>query len=169
MSVRRPFMTFSRREKSMPRITTLIVVALTFASSIASAQSWQPPAESQRCPSKWGAGDQRGSGNHMTAATVLRAARLIRTGEVFELGRVLSDSMPLSAGRRFEVITKRSRQDPGTNHRGSNEELVVAEIGQVGTQFDTFSHQMISDSMYNCFKLDDISSRTGFTKLGVEQ
>ena len=149
-------------------MTTPVVVALTFASSIASAQSWQPPAESQRCPSKWGAGDQRGSGNHMTAATVLRAARLIRTGEVFELGRVLSDSMPLSAGRRFEVITKRSRLDPGSNHRGSNEELVVSEIGQVGTQFDTFSHQMIAGSMYNCFKVDDISSRTGFTKLGVE-
>src|SRR4026207_1619281 len=73
----------------------------------------------------------------MNAQTLLRAARLIRTGEVFELGRVLSDSMPLSAGRRFEVVTKRSRQDPGSNHRGSNEELVVAEIGQVGTQFDT--------------------------------
>jgi hypothetical protein len=54
------------------------------------------------------------------------------------------------------VITKRSRMDPGTNHRGSNEELVVAEIGQVGTQFDTFSHQMIGTSMYNCFRLDEI-------------
>jgi kynurenine formamidase len=149
-------------------MTTLIVFAVTFASSIASAQSWQPPADSQRCPSKWGAGDQRGSGNHMTSATVLRAARLIRTGEVFELGRVLSDSIPLSAGRRFEVVTKRSRLDPGSNHRGSNEELVVSEIGQVGTQFDTFSHQMIAGSMYNCFKVDEISSRTGFTKLGVE-
>jgi kynurenine formamidase len=58
--------------------------------------------------------------------------------------------------------------DPGSNHRGSNEELVVAEIGQVGTQFDTFSHQMVGTSMYNCFKLDEIASRTGFTKLGVE-
>jgi kynurenine formamidase len=152
----------------MRHMTTPIVFAVTLASSIASAQSWQPPADSQRCPSKWGAGDQRGSGNHMTAATVLRAARLIRTGEVFELGRVLSDSIPLSAGRRFEVVTKRSRLDPGSNHRGSNEELVVSEIGQVGTQFDTFSHQMIAGSMYNCFKVDDISSRTGFTKLGVE-
>ena len=152
----------------MRHMTTLIVFAVTFASGIASAQSWQPPADSQRCPSKWGAGDQRGSGNHMTAATVLRAARLIRTGEVFELGRVLSEGIPLSAGRRFEVVTKRSRLDPGSNHRGSNEELVVSEIGQVGTQFDTFSHQMIAGSMYNCFKVDDISSRTGFTKLGVE-
>jgi kynurenine formamidase len=104
----------------------------------------------------------------MSRETVLRASKLIRTGEVFELGRVLNDSMPLSAGRRFEVLTKRTRNDPGTNHRGSNEELIVAEMGQVGTQFDTFSHQMIGASMYNCFKLEDISSRTGFTKLGVE-
>ncbi len=54
------------------------------------------PRMSQRCPSKWGAGDQRGSGNHMKPETVLRATRLIRTGEVFELGRVFSESMPLS-------------------------------------------------------------------------
>jgi kynurenine formamidase len=105
----------------------------------------------------------------MKPETVLRGTRLIKTGDVFELGRVLSESIPLSAGRRFEVITKRTRTDPGTNRRSSNEELVVAEIGQVGTQFDTFSHQMIGSSMYNCFKLDEIASRTGFTKLGVEQ
>ena len=45
---------------------------------------WQMP------PSKWGAGDQRGSGNLMKAETVLRAAKLIKTGEVFERGAVLS-------------------------------------------------------------------------------
>ena len=148
--------------------TGMILIVLMSVTRIANAQSWQPPSDSQRCPSKWGAGDLRGSGNHMKPETVLRATKLIRTGEVFELGRVLSESMPLSAGRRFEVLTKRSRMDPGTNHRGSNEELVVAEIGQVGTQFDTFSHQMIGTTMYNCFKLDDVASRTGFTKLGVE-
>jgi len=41
-------------------------------------------------------------------------------------------------------------------------------LGQIGTQFDAFSHQTIGDSLYNCFKLDDISTRNGFTKLGVE-
>jgi kynurenine formamidase len=151
------------------RTTSLFALAVLVFASHAAAQSWRPPADNQRCPSKWGAADERGSGNHMKPETVLRAARLIKTGEVFELGRVLAEGIPLSAGRRFEIITKRSRQDPGTNHRGSNEELVVSEIGQVGTQFDTFSHQMINSSMYNCFKLDDVASRTGFTKLGVQQ
>ena len=155
-------------ENGMRAIVTLAAGMLLVATG-ATAQSWQPPADNQRCPSKWGAGDERGSGNHMKPETVLRAARLIKTGEVFELGRVLTESMPLSAGRRFEIITKRTRNDPGTNHRASNEELVVAEIGQVGTQFDTFSHQMIGTTMCNCFNLDVVASRTGFTKLGVQQ
>ena len=150
-------------------IVMLAVGVLLGCGGPAAAQSWTPPSDSQRCPSKWGPGDERGSGNHMKPETVLRAARLIKTGEVFELGRVLAEGMPLPAGRRFEIVTKRSRQDPGTNRRGSNEELVVSEIGQVGTQFDTFSHQMINSSMYNCFKLEDVASRTGFTKLGVQQ
>ena len=130
------------------RFATMSILVMTMGAgpAVVGAQSWQPPTESQRCPSKWGAGDQRGSGNHMKPETVLRATRLIRTGEVFELGQVLSESMPLPAGRRFEMFTKRSRQDPGSNRRGSNEELVVAEIGQVGTQFDTFSHQMIAEA-----------------------
>src|SRR5215470_10686135 len=159
---------YRRREASMRFVIIMTIGAVLSLGNIANAQSWQPPSDSQRCPSKWGAGDQRGSGNHMSRETVLRASKLIRTGEVFELGHVLNDSMPLSAGRRFEVLTKRTRNDPGSNHRGSNEELIVAEMGQVGTQFDTFSHQMIGNSMYNCFKLEDISTRNGFTKLGVQ-
>ena len=119
----------------MYRMTIRLLALVLALETMAYAQRWQPPSDSQRCPSKWGAGDQRGSGNHMSRETVLRATQLIRTGEVFELGHVLNDSMPLSAGRRFEVLTKRTRYDDGSNHRGSNEELVVAEIGQVGTQF----------------------------------
>jgi kynurenine formamidase len=105
----------------------------------------------------------------MKPETVLRAARLIRTGQIIELGRVLSSTMPLSLTRRFELHTKRTSMNPGSNRRGSNEEIVVAEIGQVGTQLDGFSHQTIGDSMYNCIKVDEVATRTGFTKLGIEQ
>src|SRR5690349_13441658 len=146
----------------------LVVMTLLATAASAPAQSWNPPSDAQRCPSKWGAGDERGSGNHMKPESVLKATRLIKTGEVFELGRVLSERMPMPNGRRFEMLTKRTRNDPGTNRRGSNEELDVSEIGQVGTQFDTFSHQMIGSSMYNCFTLDQLATRSGFSKLGVE-
>ena len=150
------------------RLIIIACAAFVLMSGAAYAQSWKPPADNQRCPSKWGKDDQRGAANLMGPETTLRAARLIRTGEVIELGHVLTSTMPLSAGRRFEVDTKRTTVNPQSNRRGSNEELVIAEIGQVGTQFDGFAHQTIGNSLYNCFKVDDVSSRTGFTKLGIE-
>jgi kynurenine formamidase len=107
--------------------------------------------------------------NHQKPEAVLKATRLIRTGEVFELGRVLSSTMPLFGTRSFDLHTKRTFMNTAPNRRGSNEELVVTELGQVGTQFDGFTHQTIGDSVYNCVKVDDIATRSGFTKLGIEK
>jgi kynurenine formamidase len=146
----------------------MFAAALVFVSTLAGAQTWKPPAESARCPSKWGAGDERGSANHMTPALVLNAARLIRTGEVIELGRVLRAGMPLQVTRRFDLHTKRTFMNPQANQRGSNEEIVTTELGQVGTQFDGFAHQSHGDSLYNCFTISDVATRTGFTKLGIQ-
>jgi kynurenine formamidase len=146
-----------------------LAAALLLVSTIAGAQTWKPPAESARCPSKWGAGDERGAANHMTPALVLSAARLIRTGEVIELGRVLRAGMPMPATRRFDLHTKRTFMNPQANQRGSNEEIVTTELGQVGTQFDGFAHQSHGDSLYNCFKISEVATRTGFTKLGIEK
>jgi kynurenine formamidase len=143
------------------------VTALTCAPAL--AQSWSVPPESQRCPSKWGAGDERGSGNHMKPATVLRATQLIKTGEVIEIAHVLNDKMPFFGTRRFDVHVKRSFMNDFSNRRGSNEEIVISEIGQVGTQFDGFAHQTHEDSHYNCFKTGAISTRGSFTKLGIEK
>ena len=154
----------------MKPVASAIATVLLVVPLIASAQGWRPPAESQRCPSKWGVGDERGSGNHMkNPETVLRAARLIRTGEVIEMAYVLGPGMPFFGPRVFNLITKRTFMNTGANTRGSNEEIVTSEIGQVGTQFDGFAHQTIGNSLYNCFKVDEVSTRSGFTKLGVEK
>ncbi len=142
---------------------------LAFGSAPLHAQTWQMPPDNQRCPSKWGAGDQRGSGNMMKPDTVLRAAKLIRTGEVFELAAILSPDPKeafINANRVFNIYTKPAL--PVANTRTANEELVVTELGQIGTQFDAFAHQMWGDSFYNCFKLGEIGTRSGFKKLGVE-
>src|SRR5262249_14278141 len=153
----------------------MIIVTIAAAAAIAAApapgraQSWQMPPENARCPSKWGADDQRGSGNLMKPATVLRAAKLIKTGEVVGVDAVLSPNPQaafINAGARFNIYTKPSPPIP--NARQVNEELVVTELGQIGTQFDAFAHQMWGDSFYNCFKLGDIGTRSGFKKLGVE-
>jgi len=146
-----------------------VITALGLSTAAAQGPSWRPPSESQRCPSKWGAGDERGAANHMKPDSVLKAVKLVRTGEVLELGHVLSPTMPMSATRQFNIHTKRTFMNPQSNRRGSNEEVLLSEIGQVGTQFDGFAHQTIEDKVYNCYKLDEISTRTGFTKVGIEK
>ena len=147
--------------------TVLALTLLSVALPTANAQSWLPPAEEDRCPSRWGEGDERGSANHMGAATVLRAARLINSGEVVELGHVLHESIPLG-NRHFDLYLKPTGMNPQSNRRGSNEEIVVTELGQVGTQFDGFSHQSIGDTLYNCFRISETLTRSGFTNLGIE-
>src|ERR1700681_685496 len=144
------------------------LAALTATAALAQAPSWTVPAESARCPSKWGAGDERGAGNLMKPQLVLDAIKLIKTGEVIDLAHVLGAGMPFFGPRRFDVHLKRTFMNPQSNERGSNEEIVISEIGQVGTQFDAFSHQSHRGSHYNCFKTDEIATRSGFTKLGVE-
>ncbi len=142
-------------------------VLVAGATAPAVGQSWTPPSADERCPSRWGANDERGAANHMGPETVLKAARLIRQGRVIELGQVLRGSMPLGP-RHFDLYMKPTGWNVGSNRRGSNEELVVAEIGQVGTQFDGFTHQTIGSSLYNCVDQDEIMTRDGFTRLGVE-
>ena len=151
----------------MNRTIMISLLTLLGVGPTADAQSWRPPAEEDRCPSKWGAGDERGSANHMGTATVLRAIQLIREGEVVELGHELHGSMPLGA-RHFDLYPKLTAMNPQSNRRGSNEELVATELGQVGTQFDGFTHQTIGDTLYNCFRVSETITRTGFTHLGIE-
>src|SRR5438105_12297415 len=146
-----------------------LLAALLFAAPAAAQAQWNVAPESQRCPSKWGAGDEKGSGNHMkNPEVVLRGARLIKTGEVIELGHVLGPGMPFFGSRIMNMQPKRTFMNTGRNTRGSNEEMFTGEFGQIGTQFDGFAHQSHGDSHYNCFKTSEIATRNGFTKLGVQ-
>jgi len=150
-------------------IGAAVGVALGLASLSAAAQTWTVPSPSQRCPSKWGAADERGSMNHQNARAVMNAQRLIKSGEVIEMGHALGAAMPFFGTRRFDVHTKRTFMNDFSNRRGSNEEVLISEIGQVGTQFDGFAHQSHEDSHYNCVKTGDIETRGGFRKFGMEK
>lgn len=152
-----------------PTLVKILILSLVCLASPAGAQTFQMPPDSDRCPSKWGATDERGSANWVTAQTILRATQLIKTGELFELGDILSADPRqtfINEGRQYNLYSKPSLAKP--NQRTENEEIITTELGQIGTQVDAFSHQMWNDSFYNCFKQADIASRTGFKKLGVE-
>jgi len=134
-------------------------------------EGWMPPPKEKRCPSRWGADDERGNANLLTPAKLLEASRLIKEGKVYELGRVLEPGIPTFGIRRFGIYTARSTGIRGRNDNRSNEELVVTELGQVGTQFDGFAHITISGLAYNCYDTipTDRPLRTGFDKMGVEK
>jgi kynurenine formamidase len=154
------------RSHALP--VALLATLIVGATASAQTPSWTPPPDSARCPSKWGAGDERGAANHMKPQSVLNAVKLIKTGEVIELAHVLSAQMPLSPGRIFNMQVKRTAAPLGTNQRTGNEEIITSEMGQVGTQFDGFAHQSHNNVHYNCFKTADIETRNGFSKLGIQ-
>lgn len=150
-------------------LATLVLVALVGAPAVEAQEAWSPPSSSERCPSQWGADDRRGSMNLMTPEQAKSAAQLIETGEMVELGRTLEQDMPFFGTRRFDVHLKRTFMNPQPNQRGSNEEVIITEIGQVGTQLDAFPHQTIGEEIYNCVNFAEMASRGGFTGMGVDE
>ena len=54
-------------------------------------------------PSQWGADDQAGASNWMTAEKVMEAVSLIETGEIYELGRPYRHGMPLFGNRTYSL------------------------------------------------------------------
>jgi hypothetical protein len=60
----------TKGRNAMKSLAIVTVLGLCAFATDAVAQSWQPPSPDQRCPSKWGAADERGSGNHMKPANV---------------------------------------------------------------------------------------------------
>jgi kynurenine formamidase len=127
------------------------------------------PSEAQRWyPSRWGAEDQRGAANRLTPQKVLEAKDLIKQGNVYQLGRVYESGMPMFGTRHYSLRIPQTFKIPGSNQATYHDELVSAEIGQVGTQFDGLGHVGIGDLFYNGNNRADFAQPDGLTKLGIE-
>lgn len=146
-----------------------LILAISTHSQPALAQGWNPPPPEKRCPSQWGANDERGAANLQTPQAVLKASQMIREGKVYELGKVLDSSIPRSGARSYSLNLARTSGPNGRNQQRGNEETVFTELGQIGTQFDGLAHQALGPHLYNCVENDAVAARTGFTKLGVEK
>ena len=119
-------------------------------------------------PSRWGADDQRGAANRITPAKVLEARDLITRGTVYQLGRTYEAGMPLFGTRHFSLRIPQTYGPMGTNRTMYHDEIVSAEIGQVGTQFDGLGHIGVGDLFYNGNDRAEFSRGDGLTKLGIE-
>src|SRR5688572_3344250 len=119
-------------------------------------------------PSRWGADDQRGAANRITPAKVLEAVALIKKGSVYQLGRVYEAGMPMFASRHYSLRIPYVFGPNGTNQMTYHDEIISAEMGQVGTQFDGLGHIGIGDLFYNGNRRTDFARPEGLTKLGIE-
>ena len=137
-------------------------------------QTAQNPIGDKFWPSEFGADDQRGAANRITPERVAGAARLVKSGQIFQLGRLYEQGMPMPGKRHFSLTIPGlpTGLPTGTNQIVSNDELVSGEIGQVGTQFDGLGHVGIriegEDYFYNGNKLSEFGDPYGLKKLGVE-
>jgi len=150
------------------------VISPAPAGGAPAGSSAQTPDEGAWWPSEWGSGDERGAANRITPARVLEAARLITEGRVYSLGRDYEAGMPLFGQRHFSLtIPGLPTGGPlGDNGIVFNDEMVSGEIGQVGTQFDGLGHIGTrvdgEDVFYNGFRLSEIGTAYGLSRLGVE-
>ncbi len=128
-------------------------------------------------PSRWGAADQRGAPNRITPAKVLEAKNLIARGTVYQLGHVYESAMPLFGTRHFSLKIPHTFGPMGTNRTMYHDEIVSAELGQVGTQFDGLGHiggevryadGSLHRVFYNGFTTAEMNAGTGLRRLGIE-
>jgi len=123
---------------------------------------------------EWGPDDERGASNRITAERIVEAGKLITEGRLYSLGRLYEPGMPSFGNRHFSLtLPGRPTGGPmGDNRVVYNDELFSGEIGQIGTQFDGLGHIGTrvgdEDVFYNGFRLRDIHSAYGLTKLGIE-
>ncbi len=147
------------------------LTALAGASVLTQAET---PIGEKWWPSRWGADDQRGAANLMTAQRALKAARLIQKGQVYQLGRIYEHGMPLPGKRHFSLTIPGSPTEgpTGQNQIVSHDEVFSGEIGQVGTQLDGLGHVGAhwdgEDYFYNGFRRSEFGNAFGLKKLGVE-
>jgi len=144
------------------------------------AQTAPPDSRTGRWwPSKYGADDQAGALNEITAGKVLDAVRLVRLGRVYDLAHVLHQDIPAFPGRTFrQYLTtnyhqiNRRHPDAGPDGLGCNSvNWIVEQITatqQMGTHMDGLNHLQEGDRTYNGFLLADIIEDHGTNRLGID-
>lgn len=166
---------------------SFFVAVFLFGTSAGSLFAGNNPIDEKWWPSEFGADDRAGATNYITPESRIEAARLVKKGKVATLGMPYHLRTPLFPGRLLS-ITIPGGGGPTHNLPWTGEsfrqtfmdELVTAQIGQVGTQFDALSHPMIriegreadgwkdGNYFYNGVRLEDVGTPYGIREIGVE-
>ena len=121
--------------------------------------------------SKYGANDQSGALNAITAAKTLEASKLIKKGKSMRMGIETNAKTPAFPPRTFSVTVLTPGQEYGrslgetkTNY---NDDIIMGWVG-IGSQLDGLGHIGIDGTYYNCVKGADFVTAGGLKKYGIE-
>jgi kynurenine formamidase len=143
------------------KFSSIVGVALAGFTGLVLAQALKGPVNDapfteKWWPSKWGADDKAGSANHTkNSANIKRALATIKEYKSVTIGKYYHREIPAFGARGWQLTI------PGTPTGGPfgknalvyHDDLVTAELGQIGTQFDGPGHIGVNTSkgpmMYN--------------------
>lgn len=126
-------------------------------------------------PSRFGAEDQHGMLNLVTEAKRRDALSLVRSGRMYDLGRVLDESVPVFPGRHFrQTLVSTAHHTNGREGVGLGENQVnwvieiVSATMQLGTHLDMLNHLQVGDRGYNGWTVAELAEPWGTNRLGAE-
>jgi kynurenine formamidase len=118
-------------------------------------------------PSRYGADDQAGALNEITADGVVAAAGLVRAGRVYDLAHVLHADVPAFPGRTYTQVLQPDQDPLGSNRVHWVVEQITA-TQQMGTHLDGLNHLHDGDRTYNGHRLAEIRTAYGTSRLGID-
>jgi kynurenine formamidase len=109
---------------------------------------------------------------HVDEAKRREALGLVRAGRLYDLGRVLDETVPVFPGRYFRQTLVTTAHHGNGGGLGDNRVNWITEqiagTQQLGTHLDALSHLQIGDRAYNGWSVAELAGTAGVTRLGVE-
>jgi kynurenine formamidase len=124
-------------------------------------------------PSPFGADDELGMLNHVDDAKRAQALGLVRHGRMYDLGRILDETVPAFPGRYFRqtLVTTAHHANPDGGVGENRVNWITEQVAgtqQLGTHLDALSHLQVGDRGYNGWRVCDLAGTAGVTRLGVD-
>jgi len=122
---------------------------------------------------RWGAEDERGTLNLITADVLLRAAACVRTGRTFNLGVAFGPEGPQTGSvigrfnpQHYMTAIGAPYGRPGGFHYSDD---VITMPLQCATQWDSLAHVHYDGRLYNGWTAAEVLSATGAARNGIDK